>query len=843
VAAEASPGPPLFLSEQGQLVSHQDIPVYDLVNMTFRLYATPTGGIPLWQESHAVVPDDGFFHVMLGGSAPLDLGYINGAPLYLGIQVNDDAEMSPREEFASVPYALLANNVTGDITPNSVIVNGVTVINSMGQWVGPSVGLAGPAGPPGPEGTPGAQGPAGPAGLSVVASNLPAGSAPCPYGGTQFVNGTTTAFACNGAPGTAGPAGAQGPAGQSVTETVLTAGDTHCPNGGAQLVEGNVTAYVCTGNNGTQGIAGPAGADGQSVTVSPVFAGDPNCPNGGTEFISGTTVSYACNGASGAQGSIGPAGPQGVSGAIGPQGLPGADGLSVVASSLPPGDPNCPSGGSEFINGTTVTFACNGAAGSAGLPGAQGPQGIQGIQGPAGAAGPAGLDGTSVVATTLAPGNPICPNGGTMFVDGATTSYVCNGVDGVSGPQGVAGPQGPPGTAGQNGLSVLASTLQVGDPNCPNGGSEFIDGTTVTFACNGAVGVAGTPGAQGPQGIQGPAGAAGPAGLDGTSVVATSIAPGNPICSNGGTMFVDGTVTTYACNGIDGVAGPQGIAGPQGVQGPQGLIGPTGSQGPQGQVGPVGATGATGPQGTVGPAGAQGPQGVAGAVGPQGPTGSVGATGATGPQGAAGPAGVQGPQGVAGAVGPQGATGPVGATGTAGISVVATALPPGDPNCPTGGTRLVNGGTTTYVCNGAVGTTGIAGATGMIGGTGATGPQGPSGITSVTTCPSGYTAVLFPHSTLCIRLYSFTMDWYTADLTCNTSFGGNMCSHEQLQRACANAGFTPTPQAWLRDRFDNDVAMVTLDADCTDFLHSSSVNATRSTQPNVYCCLEWMSYQ
>ena len=99
VVARAALGPPLLLSEQGQLVDQEDIPIYDQVNVTFRLYQQPTGGQPIWQEVHTLTPDDGFFNVTLGEYATINLEWINGAPLYLGIQVNTDPEMTPREEF------------------------------------------------------------------------------------------------------------------------------------------------------------------------------------------------------------------------------------------------------------------------------------------------------------------------------------------------------------------------------------------------------------------------------------------------------------------------------------------------------------------------------------------------------------------------------------------------------------------------------------------------------------------------------------------------------------------------------------------------------------------------
>jgi hypothetical protein len=86
------------------------------------------------------------------------------------------------------------------------------------------------------------------------------------------------------------------------------------------------------------------------VTSTLLDAGDPNCPYGGTAFVSGTGVTYACNGAPGAPG-------------VSPQ---------VSETALDAGDPNCPNGGYQFVvytpaadggPGTTQTaYACNGAS-------------------------------------------------------------------------------------------------------------------------------------------------------------------------------------------------------------------------------------------------------------------------------------------------------------------------------------------------------------------------------------------------------------------------------------------------------------------------------------------------
>ena len=84
--------------------------------------------------------------------------------MYLGITVDDDAEMTPREPVDSVPYSMVATNATGDITPHSIAVNGAPIVDANGKWVGATTGLVGPQGPQGPQGSAGATGSAGPDG-------------------------------------------------------------------------------------------------------------------------------------------------------------------------------------------------------------------------------------------------------------------------------------------------------------------------------------------------------------------------------------------------------------------------------------------------------------------------------------------------------------------------------------------------------------------------------------------------------------------------------------------------------------------------------------------------------
>ncbi len=156
---------PRLLTEQGRLYDLNDTPLTGSVKLVFNLYEDATSGSSIWTETQTVELDSGNFSVNLGEATPFNTLFTTeaaaGKTLYLGITVNTDQELSPRQTLLAVPYALVADNAVGDITPSSVSVAGNMVIDSTGKWVGSAAGLQGPPGPAGATGATGAQGPTG----------------------------------------------------------------------------------------------------------------------------------------------------------------------------------------------------------------------------------------------------------------------------------------------------------------------------------------------------------------------------------------------------------------------------------------------------------------------------------------------------------------------------------------------------------------------------------------------------------------------------------------------------------------------------------------------------------
>jgi hypothetical protein len=96
---------------QGRLVRADGSPENSPRDLRFALYASPTGGAPLWEESHPAVPvTNGYYAVVLGSAQPLPSASFNGQPLHLGVSLVGQSELTPRLPIVSVPYALRAGD-------------------------------------------------------------------------------------------------------------------------------------------------------------------------------------------------------------------------------------------------------------------------------------------------------------------------------------------------------------------------------------------------------------------------------------------------------------------------------------------------------------------------------------------------------------------------------------------------------------------------------------------------------------------------------------------------------------------------------------------------------------
>jgi hypothetical protein len=108
---------PRTIQYQGHLVTAGGAPVNSAstpIQLTFRLYDGPAPGSNLlWTEVHGnVTVTNGVFSVTLGSVTPFSAA--TPSPLlfdkayYLGVQVNQDQEMTPRQALSASPYSLRA---------------------------------------------------------------------------------------------------------------------------------------------------------------------------------------------------------------------------------------------------------------------------------------------------------------------------------------------------------------------------------------------------------------------------------------------------------------------------------------------------------------------------------------------------------------------------------------------------------------------------------------------------------------------------------------------------------------------------------------------------------------
>lgn len=87
---------------QGSLTDASGNPLDGFYNIRFCLYDVPTGGTALCEDTNLVTVDKGLFYSEIWGNCP---GVMDGQQLYLGIKVEDDPEMTPRQGIYAVPYA------------------------------------------------------------------------------------------------------------------------------------------------------------------------------------------------------------------------------------------------------------------------------------------------------------------------------------------------------------------------------------------------------------------------------------------------------------------------------------------------------------------------------------------------------------------------------------------------------------------------------------------------------------------------------------------------------------------------------------------------------------------
>jgi hypothetical protein len=134
---------PAQFTHQGRLLDVDGIPLEGDVNITFRLESDEVAGETLWEESLTVPLNNGFYAAILGSDEeenPLDTEVFSQSPLWLEIQIEEEAPMEPRHPVNSVPFATIAGAaeevIGGPVDASVIAINGSLVIDEDGLWVG-----------------------------------------------------------------------------------------------------------------------------------------------------------------------------------------------------------------------------------------------------------------------------------------------------------------------------------------------------------------------------------------------------------------------------------------------------------------------------------------------------------------------------------------------------------------------------------------------------------------------------------------------------------------------------------------------------------------------------------
>ena len=109
--------PPRTISYQGVLKDEAGLVPDGSYEMAFRIYASPSGGTSLWEETQTLDLASGVFHAILGSVTAIDLDF--DIPYWLGVAVGEEPEMTSRVPFCSSPYAFrsaVADSAVGVVT-------------------------------------------------------------------------------------------------------------------------------------------------------------------------------------------------------------------------------------------------------------------------------------------------------------------------------------------------------------------------------------------------------------------------------------------------------------------------------------------------------------------------------------------------------------------------------------------------------------------------------------------------------------------------------------------------------------------------------------------------------
>ncbi len=219
----AAPGAiaPGAMPIQGKLTSASGAPLTGTYNVTFSLYETDTGGGAVCTDTLSVSVTNGLFSTYIDHCYG---GTIHGQKLWLGIKVQGDSEMTPRQALLPVPYAL--SLVPGATVNSEWLYDPLTLSTSYATGAALSAAATSASG----------------TNYAVYATN----ASPAGYAG--YFNNSSSGTGVSGI----STAGTGVYAGSLGTALVANGGDTAISAGGTGKIKSTAKSYVWISGNGVR---------------------------------------------------------------------------------------------------------------------------------------------------------------------------------------------------------------------------------------------------------------------------------------------------------------------------------------------------------------------------------------------------------------------------------------------------------------------------------------------------------------------------------------------------------------------------------------------------------------